>query len=83
MVVELESRVAGIVEGLKERGLESPYLRSFVVARINPLRWMKKEEPPPAEKVLQTMIDRAKKFNLDRVRQQDLTGAYGGGADEE
>ncbi len=26
---------------LKERGLVSPYLRSFVVARINPLRWIK------------------------------------------
>src|SRR5439155_1580554 len=34
-LVELEDRVAGIIAGLKERGLQSPYLRSFVVARTN------------------------------------------------
>ena len=39
------------VAKLKERGLQSPYLRSFVVARINPLRWIKGELPPP-EKIL-------------------------------
>jgi ParB family transcriptional regulator, chromosome partitioning protein len=32
----------------------SPYLRSFVVARINPLRWIK-GEPPQLEEVLKTM----------------------------
>ena len=50
----------------------SPYLRAFVVARINPLRWIQ-GEPPPAAEVLKTMRDRAAKFNVDKVRQQDLT----------
>ena len=45
---------AAIEAALKERGLVSPYLRSFVVARINPLRWIK-GEPPPLEDVLKTM----------------------------
>lgn len=81
MVMELEQRVAGVVTKLKERGLESPYLRSFVVARVNPLRWMKRELPP-AEKVLQTMLDRAAKFDIEKIRQQDLTAA-GGPAPEE
>src|SRR5438067_3734335 len=58
LVVELEDRVAEIIAGLKERGLQSPYLRSFVVAWINPLRWIKGDDVPPAEKVLQTMLDR-------------------------
>jgi ParB family chromosome partitioning protein len=83
LVAELEERVAAIVADLKERGLQSPYLRAFVVARINPLRWLKGDELPSAEKVLQTMLDRAGKFNVDKVRQQDLAGAYGGAADEE
>src|SRR5947209_4237608 len=48
LVLDLEERVAGVVKKLKERGLVSPYLRSFVVARINPLRWIK-NEPPPLE----------------------------------
>ena len=30
------------------------YMRSFVVARINPLRWIK-GEPPSLEEVLKTM----------------------------
>jgi hypothetical protein len=34
-----------MVKKLKERGMVSPYLRSFVVARINPLHWIKGECP--------------------------------------
>jgi hypothetical protein len=52
--LSLEEKVAPAVKKLKERGLASPYLRSFVVARINPLRWIK-DEPPPLEEVLKTM----------------------------
>ena len=37
LVLDLEEKVAAVVKKLKERGLVSPYLRSFVVARINPL----------------------------------------------
>src|SRR5262249_16676724 len=53
MVLELEEKVADVVSRLKEKGLTSPYLRTFVVARINPLRWIKGELPPP-EEVLKT-----------------------------
>jgi ParB family chromosome partitioning protein len=76
LVLDLEEKVAAAVKKLKERGLVSPYLRAFVVARINPLRWIK-GEPPPLEEVLQTMRDRAAKFNVDKVKQQDLAGAAG------
>src|SRR5205807_7518960 len=34
MVLDLEEKVAAAVKKLKERGLVSPYLRSFVVARV-------------------------------------------------
>jgi ParB family chromosome partitioning protein len=47
MVLDLEEKVGAVVKKLKERGLVSPYLRSFVVARINPLRWIKDEPPSP------------------------------------
>jgi ParB family chromosome partitioning protein len=82
LVLELEDQVAAVVAKLKERGLQSPYLRSFVVARINPLRWMKEELPPP-EKLLQTMRDRAARFNTDKVKPQDLAGGFAPVADEE
>ena len=65
-----------MVKKLKERGLVSPYLRSFVVTRINPLRWIK-GDPPPFEDVLKTMRERATKFNVEKIRTQDLAGAAG------
>jgi len=74
MVFGLEERVAEVVAKLRARGLVSPYLRTFVVARINPLRWIK-GEPPPLEDVLKTMRERAAKFNSDRIRQEDLASA--------
>ena len=80
-VLDLEEKVAAAVKKLKERGLVSPYLRSFVVARINPLRWIK-GDPPPLDEVLKTMRDRAAKFNVEKIRPQDLAGA-GGPPDEE
>ncbi|HTG60761.1 MAG TPA: ParB N-terminal domain-containing protein [Terriglobia bacterium] len=76
MVLDLEERVTEVVKRLKERGLVSPYLRSFVVARINPLRWIQ-GEPPPLEDVLKTMRERATKFNVEKIKPQDLAGAAG------
>jgi ParB family transcriptional regulator, chromosome partitioning protein len=80
-VFELEEIVAGVVAKLKARGLVSPYLRSFVVARINPLRWIK-GDPPPLEEVMKTMRERAAKFNTDKIRQEDLASS-GGAPDDE
>jgi ParB family chromosome partitioning protein len=81
LVLEIEARVAEVIGKLREKGLTSPYLRSFVVSRINPLRWIQ-GEVPPADKVLETMRDRAAKFNVDKVKQDDLARA-GGAPDEE
>jgi ParB family chromosome partitioning protein len=76
MVLDLEEKVAAVVKKLKERGLVSPYLRSFVVARINPLRWIK-GDAPPLEDVLKTMRERVAKFNIEKIKPQDLAGAAG------
>lgn len=62
---------------LKDRGLVSPYLGSFVVVRINPLRWIK-DEPPPLDEVLKAMRERAARFNVEKIKQQEL--ARSGGA---
>jgi ParB family transcriptional regulator, chromosome partitioning protein len=76
MVLDLEEKLAAAVKKLKERGLVSPYLRSFVVARINPLRWIK-GEPPPLEELLKTMRERAARFNVEKIKPQDLAGTAG------
>ncbi|GAC1522128.1 MAG: hypothetical protein NVS3B10_22580 [Polyangiales bacterium] len=81
LTLAVEANVAAAVEKLRAKGLTSPYLRSFVVARINPLRWIQGELPPLAS-VLTTMRDRAARFDVDKVRQEDLARA-GGVPDEE
>jgi len=80
-LLDLEEKVQAIVMKLKERGLVSPYLRSFVVARINPLRWLK-GEPPALQDLLTSMRERAGKFKVENIKPQDLAGA-GGAPDEE
>jgi ParB family chromosome partitioning protein len=82
LVMDLEEKVADVVARLKERGLTSPYLRAFVVARINPLRWIK-GEMPEFEDVLKTMRERAAKFNVEKIRPQDLASMAGAPPDEE
>jgi len=81
MLLELDERVTAVIARLKARGFVSPYLRAFVIARINPLRWIQ-GEPPPLEEVLKTMRERAGNFNTDKVKQEDLAGA-GGAPDEQ
>jgi ParB family chromosome partitioning protein len=80
-VFELDELVAGVVAKLKAKGLMSPYLKTFVVARINPLRWIQ-GDLPPLDEVLKTMRERAAKFNTEKVKQEDLAAA-GGARDDE
>ena len=56
-VFELDEQVTAVVAKLQGARPVSPYLRTFVVARINPLRWIK-DEPPPLDEVLKTMRER-------------------------
>ena len=65
---------------LKARGFNSPYLRNFVVARINPLRFIK-GEPPPVEELLPSMTKRARGHGR-RARSRPRTSRARGGAPE-
>lgn len=76
----LDASVAEVITKLKARGFVSPYLRAFVVARINPLRFMQ-GEPPELAELLKTMTQRAAKFNTEKVKQEDLAST-GGAADD-
>jgi len=46
-------------------------MRTFVVARINPLRWIQ-GGLPPFDEILKTMCDHAAKFNVEKIKQEDL-----------
>jgi ParB family chromosome partitioning protein len=80
LLLGLDDAVNEAVQKLKERGLTSPYLKTFVIARINPLRFIK-GDPPPFEELMETMSRRARGLKVDRIRSEDL--ARSGGAPEE
>ncbi len=80
VVLALDDAVNEAIDKLKARGLQSPYLRSFVVGRINPLRFMK-GAPPPMDELFEAMAKRARGMKVDGVKVEDL--AKSGGAPEE
>src|SRR5687768_16926790 len=78
-VLALDDAVTRVVEALKAKGLTSPYLRAFVAARVNPIRFSKSTEFD-FDEVIDKMTASAKKFNVDKVKQEDVAKAGGGGA---
>jgi ParB family chromosome partitioning protein len=76
-ISEIDTEVKRIVAELQARGMKSPYLRSYVVARINPVRFHKakpgdKKPAMPIAQALLRMYAAAKKFDLNRVNMSDL-----------
>jgi ParB family chromosome partitioning protein len=82
LVLGVDDKVTAIVEKLKSRGFTSPYLRPFVVARVNPIRFSKATSFD-FDEVLQKMSASAGKFNIDRVKPEEVTRASGPPADED
>jgi ParB family chromosome partitioning protein len=81
LVLKIDDRVTAIVEKLKQRGFTSPYLRPFVISRINPIRFSKATSFD-FDEVMEKMAASATKFNIERVKPEEVTRASGP-ADEE
>ena len=79
-VLELDRAVTAAVAALKERGLQSPYLRAFVVARVNPLRFHKGPSPG-FDATISKMLTSARNFKAGSIKMEQL--ARTGGAPEE
>lgn len=84
----IDAGVKKIVASLQKKGFVSPYLRTYVVARVNPVRFhkVKKSEtspPMPISEALIRMAAAVKRFKVDSVRVSDLAlvAAVGGGED--
>ncbi len=74
---EIDAEVKRIVAELQARGMKSPYLRSYVVARINPVRFHKakpgdRKPAMPIAQALLRMLAAARKFDLNKVNMSDL-----------
>jgi len=79
-LLKLDEVVGEAVAALKEKGFESPYLKAFVVARINPLRF-KRGARAEFDATIEGMTAAARKFDVDRIKASQV--AMAGGAPEE
>jgi ParB family chromosome partitioning protein len=80
-LLALDDMVATAVAALKERGFTSPYLKAFVVARLNPLRF-RRGATMSADEALEAMAAAAAKFDAEKVKIGDLAAAPPGPAEE-
>src|SRR5512134_475348 len=73
----IDAEVRKIVKALEARGFKSPYLRTYVVARINPVRFHRvkpgdRKPPMPIAEALTRMAAAAKRFDAKTVKSADL-----------
>lgn len=87
-LLEIDNQVKKLIASLQARGFKSPYLRNYVVARVNPVRWHKSKKgddkpPMPLAQALTRMAAAAKGFKLESVSNADLAWvAVGAGAQD-
>jgi ParB family chromosome partitioning protein len=74
-IEKLDARVTEVVKALQAKGFKSPYLRAFVVARVNPLRFMK--TMPDFDTALDDILKRAAGFSVEKVKQEDIAATGG------
>jgi ParB family chromosome partitioning protein len=75
-LLALDDQVTAIVKKLQTRGFKSPYLKVFVIARINPIRFSKAQSFDFKE-VLSKMEAAALRFDVDKVREEDIARSGG------
>jgi ParB family transcriptional regulator, chromosome partitioning protein len=81
-ILKLDDAVSAAVEKLKAKGLTSPYLKPFVVARVNYTRFSKATSFD-FDETLDKIVASAQKFNTERVSQQDVAKVGGALLDDD
>ena len=81
-LLELNEHVNDAVKKLKEKGLESPYLKAFVVARINHLRFVK-DKHPDFDDTIEKILGAARRFNVANVKADQVARSGGAPSTEE
>jgi ParB family transcriptional regulator, chromosome partitioning protein len=87
-LIEIDAQVKRLIASLQAKGFKSPYLRNYVVARINPVRFHKAKKgdtkpPMPLAQALTRMAAAAKGFKVESVSNRDLAWvAVGAGGAE-
>jgi hypothetical protein len=81
-ILKLDDAVSAAVEKLKAKGLTSPYLKPFVVARVNYTRFSKATSFD-FDETMDKIIASAQKFKTEKISQQDVAKAGGASPPEE
>jgi ParB family chromosome partitioning protein len=87
-LLEIDAQTKRVIAALQTRGFKSPYLRNYVVARINPVRFHKSKKgdnkpPMPLAQALTRMAAAVRNFKVDSVSNSDLAWvAVGAGAQD-
>jgi ParB family chromosome partitioning protein len=87
-LLHIDDQAKRVMGALQARGFKSPYLRNYVVARINPVRFHKAKKgdtapPMPMAQALTRMAAAVKNFKVESVSNADLAWvAVGAGAQE-
>ncbi|HEX9394165.1 MAG TPA: hypothetical protein VF923_05915, partial [Gemmatimonadales bacterium] len=74
-VLALDEAVNAAVAALKARGFQSPYLKAFVVGRINYLRF--KKGKAEFDDTMAKLIAAAKKFDAGKIKPGQITASGG------
>ena len=76
-LLSIDDLVKKIIDKLQKKGFKSPYLRTYVVARINPVRFHRAKpgetkSAMPIKEALTRMAAAAKRFDVDSVKPGEL-----------
>lgn len=86
-LLALDAEVNKAVQKLKDAGFTSGYLKPVVVARINPLRFVRAKPGEPVrgdfDKTIDRMMQGAAKFDAGKVKAADIAMAASMGAGDE
>ncbi len=78
LLLQWDDAVNAQVEALKARGLVSPYLKYFVVARVNFLRF-KKDGDFEFDETIEKLLAATRKIDVSKVNKDDVAKMGGGG----
>lgn len=82
LLLRWDDEVVRVVDALKAKGLQSPYLKNYVVARVNFLRFKKGGEFD-FDEVVEQMLAATKKIDPGKVNKEDLARMGGAPAESE
>jgi ParB family chromosome partitioning protein len=80
-LLQLNEAVNRAVSGLKAKGFESPYLKAFVVARINPIRFQRGAKAE-FDETMDKMLAAAERFDVGKVKVDQLARSGGAPGEE-